>query len=286
MGWTGSQWVAVGGLAALGALAVYAMVDSIPSRRGDETMNATERAWELAKVGKREQVVTYTTGMTPLDENAGKPASLHVIGVGQFTLGEAEQIESFGYASRANFRPYNGSASWGLYSSESPDTYSMRGPFNNLLLYDDREGATRKVFEARISVTEFVVLGDPKTPRLAIFAAGTDTNGDARLDESDLQDFYIFLPLTNALHKIALPGASAIRIVKAPGAGSLVIQAAIDRNKDGIITHQYDKASEIEPHFLYRVDLNSFKATPLVSEEMTRSLQQTLDGTNDRPRTR
>ena len=282
MSWTGSQWVAVGGVAVLGTLALYAVIDGFPVRRGDTTINSTERAAELSKQGKREQVITYTTGMTPLDRSGKEPASLYVIGVSQFTLGEAEQIEPSRYAPRGSYRGFNGNSSWSLYG-EPPDNYSVSGPFNNLLIFDAQAASSEKVFGTRISISEFVVLGDTKPSLLAIFAASIDTNRDDRLDGDDLQELYIFTPSGRSLHKVELPGASAESIVKVPGVSYLVIQAAIDKNKDGSITSRSEGRNEIEPRYLYRVDLTSFAAIHLVPNELTRSLQDTLDGASLAP---
>jgi hypothetical protein len=286
MNWTGSQWVAVGGIVIFGALALFAVIAISPERRGDPTINSTERAEELSKQGKREQIITYTTGMTPLDHNRNEPASLYVIGVSQFTLGEAEQIVPSRYQPRGSYRGFNGNPSWRPESDGLPDNYSVYGPFNNLLIYDAQSGGSERVFETRIAISEFVVLGDINPPLLAIFAASVDSNRDDRLDEEDLQQLYIFTPSGRSLHKVEILGASAENIVRARGKGFLVVQAAIDKNKDGLITSRSEGKQEIEPRYLYRVDLTSFVATPLVPEELTRSLQETLDGAANTPGTR
>lgn len=279
MSWTGSQWMAAGGIAVFGALVLFAVLESTPARRGDTTINSTDRATELAKQGKREQVITYTTGMAPLDHKGKEPASLYVIGVSQFTLGEAEQFVSSGLQPRGSFRGFHGNPRGGHLGDELQNNYSVSGPFNNLLIFDAQSGGNERVFDSRISISQFVVLGEANPPLLAIFAASVDSNRDVRLDEDDLQQLYIFTPSGRSLHKVEIPGASAENVVRVTGKGYIVVQAAMDKNKDGLITSRSEGKQEIEPRYLYRVDLTSFVATPLVPEELTRSLQDTLDGT-------
>lgn len=279
MSWTGSQRVAVAGISILAAFAVYGVVSSFHGRRGDTAINSVERAAELARAGKREQVITFSTGMTPVGETKTTDASLYVIGVGQYTLGEPEQIEVSRYSPQGSYRGFNGGLLDGRYRDDFVSNKSLIGPFNNLLIFDKRMGSTEKVFNTRISISQVTIADLTNPPVLAIFAASADSNRDGLVDDDDLQDLYIYATADHILHKVAALDASPESVIDIPGVNYLVIQAAADKNRDGKITSRTDGDVEIEPRFLYRVDLHTFEAVPLLPAELVKTLQKTIDGT-------
>lgn len=270
----GAQWAVVVGVLIL-VLAVVATFSGHDKRRGDSTISSIERAKQLAKQGKREQVISFAARMTPLGDEAKSPTSLYAIGVSQFTLGTPESIEPL---RSGGYRGFNGShGSSGDYSYPSGDV-TVDGPFNNILVYDKQTGAAEKTFNKRVSISSYTVVLATEPNVVAIIASQADSNHDGLVDRNDLQELYVYSLQDRQLHQVTGLNASAEAVLSVPDVNYLVVAASMDKNSDGTITHNADGDKELEPRSLFRIDLHSFVATPLIPAALTKELQDTLDG--------
>lgn len=244
------------------------------------SLTSEERAAELAKEGKREQLITYSTGMVPLPDDplvqSKTEANLFLIGVSQITLEQPEPTVRV--SSSASFRGFkttaigaNGGA-WYVYQ---PDVI-IDGPLNNALIFDKRTGAATKIFNERISISRLCLLKSPKPRVLAIIATGKDSNKDGSIDADDLQELYLYGLDGGGLHKVTGIAAGVNRVMDVGHPDYVVVEAVIDSNKNGQLERGTN--SEIpEPARLYRVDLKTFAAMPLIADTLTAELQAIVD---------
>lgn len=237
-----------------------------PSR---DTVTAPERANDLAKKGLMEQRVTFGQGMTGLRKNPRTGSyDLYAIGVGQTTLpGERPQtmnMLSGGPPIRPDLR----------YASSSPIT----GAFNNILLFDPKSGEIVPVFSTRVGISSFKYIAGPDFETLVVFATEKDSDKDGRLTDVDIQSVYVYALKDRTLR--AVPGLSGnpTDVDDVTGQAYAIIRATQDDNGDGRADPYAYAEGAPEPNVLFRLDLRTYQATPLVAQDILLTLQKTLDG--------
>lgn len=250
-------------------------------RDSDGPITSAERAAELAKQGMREQIVSFGNGLIALPELAAPSklageTNLFAVPVGQITLNEPETRFSAPVVLKS-YRGFRSDGSYPMYDSVALS--GVRGAFNNVLIYDRRTGAVTRVFETRIAISMFKHLNQV-TPRVIAFSGTAhDSDKDGRLDRNDMQQLFIYTLDDGRLHEVTGLDASVDDIESVNGVGYLVVVATVDRNKDGTPEQGGYRGKMAEPRLLYRVDLQTFAASPLVDGGLVADLQATLDGT-------
>ncbi|NOT42850.1 MAG: hypothetical protein HOP13_20410 [Alphaproteobacteria bacterium] len=160
-------------------------------------------------------------------------------------------------------------------------TTPITGRFNNVLIFDRRDGKFSKLFDKRLAISEFQY-GWRTTPEvLVIFANERDTNKDGKLSSVDMQDIYIFTFADKKMHKVDAAGLNPLELMAIPDVDYVVVKARRDRNNDGRAYggDSYPKEDlEPEPTVLIRIDLKTMKASSFVPDDMLENLQRTLDG--------
>lgn len=236
---------------------------------GRDTVTAPERANDLAKKGLMEQLVTFGQGMTGLRKDRRTDTyDLYAIGVGQTTLpGERPQTMGLlggGPPIRPDLR----------YASSSPIT----GAFNNILLFDTKSGAIVPVFSTRVGISSFKYIAGPDFETLIVFATERDSDKDGRLTDVDIQTVYVYGLKDRTLH--AVPGLSGnpTDVDDVAGQAYAIVRATQDDNGDGRADPYAYTEGAPEPNLLFRLDLRTYQASPLVAKDMLLTLQRTLDG--------
>lgn len=254
------------------------------SHRAQGPMTAAERAEELAKQGKREQILTFDDGLIPLPEPSSggetpKDAGLFAIPVGQITLDEPEPRQKVSGGSGL-FRGFAMGAAGGFNNSrlEDPASAGVRGAFNNVLILDKRTGGQTKIFDKRISISFFKLINRVTPRTIAFIGTGTDSNRDGRLSVDDIQQLFIYTVDDGKLREVHGLTASVDEIETVDGVDYLIVAATIDRNKNGEPEHYSYEGEMPEPRSLYRVDLKTLAVAPVVDATLTLDLQSTLDG--------
>lgn len=280
-------FILVGAAFALGIAAMFVLRPWVKSGYGP--MTSAEEAAELAKQGMRSQIVTFVDGLIPLPPaaTAAEPepeVTQFAIVVGQITLGDPQPVEVS--RSGGSFRGFKSSelgrlggryGAAGKWASGDAATDVM-GRFNNVLIYDKRAGTAKKVFDTRISVTRLKLLNRGTKRVIAFLATSADTNGDGRLDNDDLQKLFIYGFDDGVLRSVAGLVANPTDLVEIEGVDYFVVEAAMDGNKNGEIDNGGDHRDPPEARQLYRVDLASLEARPLIDPALVDELQLTLDG--------
>jgi hypothetical protein len=218
----------------------------------------TPVAAEQAKVER----ITFRTELLPLSADRFNPsaANHYALGVGQVSSGAAD----------------NAAFATGRVSAMG----TQAGRFNNVLILDKQTGVVSKVFDRRMSVTFFGGVDLPSGKALVVFAAGDDTNKDGVLDAKDVHGVFVYAPGNATLHPVTGFDGSAAGLEDATDPASIVVRAVIDANKDGsaVLRNPYEPpgGDEEEPQALYKVDLATFAAAPLVPPSMADDLQSAL----------
>jgi len=208
----------------------------------------------------RAEQITFRTELLPLSKDRFNPslADHYALGVGHVSASSADPMMMPGQ-----------SGSFGARS----------GQFNNILILDKQTGRLSKVFDRRMSITFFGPVDLPSGKALVVFATGNDSNMDGVLSAKDLHSVFVYAPADAKLHPVTGFDGSAVGLDEAAGPGSIMVRAVVDSNKDGsaLIKPTFGPSDiEEEPQAVYKVDLTSFAATPLVPPSMAADLQKAL----------
>jgi hypothetical protein len=244
------------------------------SRR--DAVTAPERAADLAKRGLLEQLVSFSDGLTGLRKDPGtNEYTLYAIGVGQTTLPNERQSGVFNLvggsdpAQRTDLR----------YASSSPVT----GAFNNVLLFEPKTGEIVAVFASRVGISSFKYLAGPDYEVLVIFATDKDTDKDGRLSDGDLQSAYVYSIKDRRLHAANGFSGNPVDVIVVPGHDFTIIRATQDDNGDGHADSLAYYQGVPEPDLLFKLNLRTYEAAPLVSQQMLHTLQATLEARTKKP---
>lgn len=264
---------------ALAPLAVFAVAFPVTegwrffAERNDwytrDAVTSPERAAELAKKGLIEQIITFAEPVG-LRRDESKQFDLYALGVGQTTL--PDQIDA-----PKTFSMISASEPSSINSPKYASSLPVTGQFNNVVLFEPKTGTLIKVFDTRLSVSKFSFASGPGFEVLIVLATDKDSSKDGRLSAGDLHDMYVFEIKERALHKVTGLQGDPTEIVEMPGP-FVVVRAVQDTNRDGVAENVGYAVSVPEPTRLYRVDLTTFTAEPLLPGVMLDKLQKTLDG--------
>jgi len=234
------------------------------SRGGDVLLwnmfSAAPREPAVAEQLAKDEQITFRTELLPLSRDRFNPADYYALGVGHVSSGNANT------AAPPTLQPS------GYGSTQS-------GQFNNVLILDKQTGRLSKVFDRRMSVTFFGAVDLPTGKALVTFATGNDSNKDGVLSAEDLHSVFVYTPVDAKLHAVSGFNGSAVGLDDATDPGSIIVRAIIDRNKDGsaVVKSAFGPSGvEEEPQVLYKIDLTSFAAAPLVPSSMVTDLQSAL----------
>jgi len=250
----------------------------LPGSRTEGPMASAERAQELAREGKREQIITFGDDVFPLPERAveGKEQStrLFAIPIGQITLAKPQAFSSssssdktYGYAGNGNWRWRGGSGD-----------LTVVGKFNNIIIFDKTDGSLKKVFDKRIAVSVFKLMNRTTRRALVLTATGEDSDRDGAVDDGDIQQLYVYTFDDGELHQVTgLEGSAGIAL-DVHDVDYLIVPTTLDTDHDGnVVGRVYSGGAGPEPQRLYRVDLRTFAATPVLDQKLVDELQATLD---------
>jgi hypothetical protein len=261
------------------AVVVALLAGAFLMRRDTDTqgpLSSHERAQELAKEGKRGQILTVSDGMIALDEASDDTAPrLFAVPIGQITLATPQSFRhAITDSSSPHFRGFKGRSN--LYGDTSRAVY---GAFNNVLIYDKVNGSLTKVFDERIAISAFKHMNRTTPRSLVITAASVDTDRDGAIDDQDFQRLYVFTIADGQLHEVTGLIGSAGLPANIDDVDYVIVETTLDTDRDGRTRQRrYSGGDGPEPQRLYRVDLKTFTATPLLDAVLIDDLQATLDG--------
>lgn len=252
----------------------------IPRSRMAAPIASVERAQELAREGKRAQIITFGDNVFPLPERAveGTRPSPHLFAVpiGQITLAEPQDFASTRSSSEGKYA-YSARGNWGMPGNE--DSLTVTGRFNNIVIYDKTNGSLKRIFDKRIAISTFKLMNRTTRRALVLTASSEDSDRDGAVDDSDIQQLYVYTFDDGQLHQVTGLDGSAGMAVDVHDVDYLMVSTTLDTDGDGTTASRaYSGGAGPEPQRLYRVDLHTFAATPVLDQKLVDELQATLDG--------
>ena len=158
-----------------------------------------------------------------------------------------------------------------LESSSSKRYWSYSGYFNNVILYDQKAQSKTAVFEEKILIAQFQhrEIND----QLFLFIQGVteDSNGNQKLDGTDLKSFYTYNIRTQELSTYEFVGFGLDNYYVTHNSGEVMVRFTKDKDGDGEID-QYR-----EPTIIKSLNLKTGEMTDLVNDQMMKKLQQLID---------
>lgn len=252
----------------------------LPGSRTDGPLASAERAQELAREGKREQIITFGEDVFPLPERdvegVEQSPRQFAIPIGQITLAEPQAFSSASSSDKSYGYGYDGSSNW--RRRWSSDDLTVMGKFNNIVIYDKTDGSLKKIFDKRIAVSVFKLMNRTTRRVLVLTATSEDSDRDGAVDNRDIQQLYVYTFDDGQLHQVTGLEGSAGIAVDVHDVDYLIVPTTMDTDGDGNTTGRiYSGGNGPEPQRLYRVDLRTFAATPVLDQKLVDELQSTLD---------
>lgn len=245
------------------ALIAFISITIIELRRFDDDVAtgilSDEKIEELQKENKREQVISYENPRLIDTLN-----SVYIIPVSHKTLDEQEDI--------------NGLLSINKASSnyETPDTRYTRqyyGAFNNLIIYNPKNGMNKKLFDKRVNFNLIKSEYFEDDILLLMSVSEKDTYKDGVINLKDFKSLYIYSLTKGELKKVGLEGMDVFNFKFLNNEKNLTIQFGVDKNNDG----QFEEYNE--PTLIKKYDFESGKLIDIVDDKINMELQNTLEGT-------
>jgi len=216
-----------------------------------------EKIEELQKENKREQVISYENPKLIDTLN-----SVYIIPVSHKNLNEAENI--------------NGLLSIRKGSYESEDSrYSRRfyGSYNNLIIYNQKNEITKKLFNKRVNFNDIKVEYFNDNILLLFKVAEKDTYKDGVINLSDFKSLYLYSLTGKKLIKIENDEMDIVSYKFLNESKDLIISFGIDKNGDG----KYEDLNE--PTIIKKYNYKTEKLTDIIGEKTNSELQKMLEGT-------
>lgn len=220
-----------------------------------------EKIEKLQKENKRKQVISYETPKLVDTLN-----TVYIIPVSHKNLNEKEDINGVlnAFASSAND-----------FNENLDNRYSggFYGEFNNIIIYNPKEGTNKKLFEKRVNFDDIKTEYFESEILLLIKASEKDTYKDGVINLEDFKSLYIYSFSQNKMKKIGIDGMDIYNYKFINKSKDLVIEFGVDKNKDG----RYREYNE--PTIIKKYDFESGKLTDIIDPKTNSELQKMLEGT-------
>lgn len=219
-----------------------------------------EKIEELQKENKREQVISYETPKLVDTLN-----SIYIIPVSHKKLNEAEDINGLLSVKRTSRSSYE--------SSDNRYSRQFYGAYNNLIIYNQQNDSTNKLFNKRVNFNNIDTEYFSNEILLLFKVAETDTYKDGVINLKDFKSLYIYSFSQNKMQKVGIDGMDVYNYEFINNSKNLIITFGIDKNDDG----QYQEHNE--PTVIKKYDFANGQMTDIISKEISSDLQKTLEGT-------
>ena len=228
---------------------------------GQDGILSDEKIELLQKENKRQQIISYQIPQLVDTLNL-----IYMIPVSQKTLNNPEGIEDDAVLGLLDV--HEGSFS----SGKKYRKRSYYGSYNNLLIYDAKNGNLNKLFEDRVNFEKLDTKYFDNDVFIVFTAATSDSYKDGLINANDLKKLYIYSVNEQRLKDISLNNADVIAYKFVNESKNLLVQFGIDYNEDG----KYDSSKE--PKTLRLLNYKSGELSEIVSKEIHSQLQKKLEG--------
>lgn len=214
---------------------------------------------ELQKENKREQVISYENPRLIDTLN-----SIYIIPISHKTLNEQEDINGLLNLNKA---------SSGYEQGDSRYSNIHYGAFNNLIVYNSKDGTNKKLFNKRVNFNEIKAEYFEDDILLLMNVSEKDTYKDGVINLLDFKALYIYSLGKKELKRVGIEGMDFFKYKFLNMEKSLTILFGVDKNNDG----QFEEYNE--PTLIKKYDFESGKLTDIVDKNINVDLQKTLEGT-------
>lgn len=218
-----------------------------------------EKIEELQKENKREQVISYQNPKLIDTLN-----SVYIIPVSHKNLNEAESINGLLNLKKTSSR---------YEPSDSRYSRQFYGAYNNLIIYNQKNEATHKLFDERVNFNEINTEYFSDDILLLFKVAEKDTHKDGVINLLDFKSLYIYSINEKKLRKIGNEAMDVVSYKFLNDSKNLIIRFGIDKNKDG----KYEELNE--PTIIKKYNYQTEKITDIIGEKTNSELQKMLEGT-------
>jgi hypothetical protein len=248
------------GLLFLLFLGIMITVDECNFRFDDDTYNAgiisNVETENLLKDSIRKQIISFK--YLNLIDSTNK---VYLIPVGQSNLGEEEYAgDIFGLVNN-----FSGGKDYG--------DYPIMIDYNNLMIYDSKIDSSWIVFNNRISISDFRIIGSDNAKHLIIIGTDKDSNKDNYINYKDLQELFLYSLDKEVLTKIELEeNFTTIGVDEQDKTKEIICRLGLDRNSNGKFN------SHNEPIIYFKLDLEEKKLLQIIKNDQLNKLQNMLEG--------
>lgn len=220
---------------------------------------SVEKIEKLQKENKREQVISFENPRLIDTLN-----SVYIIPVSHKTLNEQEDIGKTlnAFSSSDSYEP-----------SDSRYSNQYYGSFNNLIVFNSKDGTNKKLFDKRVNFNQIKTEYFEDDILLLMIVSEKDTYKDGVINLLDFKVLYIYSLGKKELKKIGIAGMDVFNYKFLNNEKNLTILFGVDKNNDG----QFEEYNE--PTLIKKYDFKNGKLTDIVDEKINANLQKTLDGT-------
>jgi hypothetical protein len=148
--------------------------------------------------------------------------------------------------------------------------FPRKGNFNNLIIFDGIKNERFPIFNEKINITSYQYLEISDSKYLLIIGGTKDSNGDNKLNNSDLKSFYVYNLGSRKLNTISFNDYGLISYSRLYGKDELILQYGHDKNKNGEF-NSYE-----EPNILKRLTLSSMQAEDFIESELIHNAQNNI----------
>ena len=242
----------------IGGIAISEFTRLYNYEKVEEGILSDEKIEKLQKENKRKQVISYQSPKLIDTLN-----SVYIIPVSHKNLDEAEETEPLNLIKTSD----NYKSSDIRYSSQ------LYGAYNNLIIYNQKNDTTYKLFDKRVNFNQINTEYFPDDILLLFKVAEKDTHKDGVINLLDYKSLYIYSINEKRLRKIGNEEMSLVSYQFLNDSKDLIIRFGIDKNKDG----KYEEYNE--PAILRKYDYQTAKLIDIIGKKTNRELQKTLEST-------
>ena len=157
------------------------------------------------------------------------------------------------------------------YGASQASIYLHTGVYNNIVVYNQKDGINKLVFTQKTHVGSFQNYVVDSNQYLLMVGTQTDSNQDSKLNDADLQSFFLYSVATQELIAFAFDTMGLIDFYVMHDSDEIVLRFAKDKDQNGEVSGFQ------EPVYLKRLTLSDYKVTDLVDQSMVNRIQSLVD---------
>ena len=149
--------------------------------------------------------------------------------------------------------------------------YNYSGVYNNIIIYNQINNTKQALFDSKINIKSFQNYYIKEKQYLFITGTHKDSNNDKKLNNSDLQSFYIYSFDSNKTNIIEFKNMGLVDFSILHNTDEIILRFGKDKNKNGVFINRN------EPIFLKKYSISENKTEDLIGNELYNKLQKSIN---------